>query len=78
MHEQWNFIDLAEGFMCMCMAPYCGMHCENTDTVCDSNHPCPNGGQCVLTNICQCITPYTETANIASKVVLLMSYLVIV
>ena len=57
-------IDQVEGFKCMCVAPYWGEYCEHTDTVCGANHPCPHGGECdILTNTCQCTTPYTENCQ---------------
>jgi len=64
-------IGQVEEYKCICVAPYWGEYCENTDTACDVNHSCPHGGDCdALTNTCECITPYTETVSIALKATL--------
>ena len=58
-------IDQEEGnFTCLCMAPYWGERCENSDTVCNENHPCPHGGECdIHANTCHCTTPYTDNCQ---------------
>jgi len=68
VHEQWNLYRPSRRIY---VAPYWGEYCENTDTACDVNHPCPHGGDCdALTNTCECTTPYTETVSIALKAAL--------